>query len=32
MGSLMLFTDKPGTRKRLDKAKAEGIEEGKNGG
>ncbi len=31
MGSLMLFTDKPGTRKRLDAAKAEGKKE-VNGG
>lgn len=31
MGSLMLFTDKPGTRKRLDAAKAEGVKEA-NGG
>jgi hypothetical protein len=31
MGSLMLFTDKPGTRKRIDKAKEEGKKEA-NGG
>ena len=31
MGGLMLFTDKPGTRKRLDAAKAEGVKEA-NGG
>lgn len=32
VGTLGLFIPKPGTRKRLDNARAEGVIEGKNGG